>query len=186
MSMEERYKQEREALQGRRQLSNQIDKKMRALNKLVDSFDEKLVTLNGQIVSLINITENAVKAFQEKEEPPYEPPETIENAADVLKFARWKFGDEVDDFQSPDQQAICRRITDGMAFHYGDIERVNDQTVRHGYSAPDDKHKDAVYLPEVDEIRDICGGSKKAGKFSDNATWNLIKETPWEVNNAST
>lgn len=88
-----------------------------------------------------------------------------------------------------DLRPFCGEVRDFLAAKYSNVERVNDQQERFGYSAPDEKHTDAfvLWVDGVGVIIDFCRDADAGGALSKKLTWTYAtspggvrgKNAPW-------
>lgn len=109
---------------------------------------------------------------------PSEAPADVYNKETLRIFVLWYLRGEAYAYKSPDMKAICRRVRDKLASKYSNIERVNDQKERFGYSAPDHSHSDAIYLVRQNIVIDFCTASSSGGKLINKIAWGQVG-TPW-------
>ena len=88
-----------------------------------------------------------------------------------------RFGMSFDDLRP-----LCGEVRDLLATAFDNVERVNDQDERFSYTAPDEKHRDAVVIRLDGEgwILDFCKDVEGGGTLSEKLQWLLAKVAPWD------
>lgn len=167
-------------------LRDKVRKNKRDINDLETSV-ENLEDNQRVHVEAHNELEARVVALEtngpvEPEEPTGHPPR-VHDIATLRQFITAQFGEDYFIKHATSRRQLCGPVRDELALRYSDIERVNDQGERHGYTADDEKHRDAIYywdaLAETYTIIDFCRDSSNAGTLENNLQWVPVTETPW-------
>lgn len=111
---------------------------------------------------------------------PDDIPAQVTGGATLRAFVKARFGTQTTIYLSPGQLLdLIKQVRDNLALTYLDIERVNDQAVRFGYTAPDDKHIDAIYYVPTGQVIDFVVDSTGGGVLVDKIHWAPTQDTPW-------
>lgn len=178
-----------------------IEKNMASLRGARDRHRTKIQNHTNQITRMFGLIDAMAREIEDlkkrmdsvavKPGPSGELPERIENAKDLVKFIENHpdLGAEWGTEHVATKKLQCSVVRDLLPGNYSNIERVNDQKEHHDYSAPDDKHQDAVVLVvdsenrKLDQIYDICIGSSDRGSIlsldgNHDACWRLEETYP--------
>lgn len=118
------------------------------------------------------------------EDPGEEPgdgklPEDVTGITSLIKFVKAKYPNDYNSYKAPeDFLDLVRRVRDDLAQKYGNIERLNDQSARFGYTADYEKHADAIYIVGTNQVIDFVSGATAGGVLLDKLHW-ISVEPPW-------
>lgn len=106
-------------------------------------------------------------------------PSDVFNLPTLQQFIKIRYPAESITWLPPDSfRDLIGRIRDDLAATYPNIERVNDQGSRYGYTAPDEKHVDVIYLVSTAQVIDFARGSTEGGVLMDKLQWSGVAP-PW-------
>ena len=150
-------------------VKKELEKIINELVKVAIDCPEKLIELESRIALL--------------EGQPHEPPvdgipADVRSRTELVAFAQVVFKQELVSY-SDDLRSFARKLRDALAAQYSLIERINDQEERFGYIAPDEKHSDAYYRVDSDEIIDFMIDADSAGIPLERLNYSVNRITPW-------
>lgn len=112
---------------------------------------------------------------------PDSPPSDVNDYNSLKQFVLWYLRENA--YRNYYTRKVpAGMVRDKLAQMYSNIERINDQQKRYGYSANDDRHRDAFYLVREVLIIDFVVDSTGAGSLlPNNLTWSPTKLAPWDM-----
>lgn len=106
-------------------------------------------------------------------------PDDVINLSTLQQFIKVRYPTESVTWQDAGSfRTLIMRLRDDLAATYPNIERVNDQGSRYGYTAPDEKHADVIYLISTAQVIDFARGSTEGGVLVDKLQWVSVAP-PW-------
>lgn len=108
-----------------------------------------------------------------------ELPADVTGVQSLIKFVKAKYPNDYQSYKSPDEFLnFVRTIRDDLAAKYSNIERLNDQSARFGYTADYEKHADAIYIVGSNQVIDFVSGATAGGILIDKIHW-ITVQAPW-------
>lgn len=155
-----------------------LDEQLARLGDSLDRHDQCLLDLETRL-------EELTARLEKPDDPMAGEPVAVNDLASLRAFIAARFGETaLTAFQPSGLKAACMAIRNALAATFGDIERLNDQQERHGYTASETKHADAIYWFDgaAWRIVDFCIASDAPGVLDAQLCWRIEPRTPWEGN----
>lgn len=170
-----------------------LKEKIIAMRKQSRAMDQQHTASIRELRTMIQLLQDRIASLEEKlaqidEEPEPELtslPKEINGLSDLKTFIKNHpgLGEVWAKTYYSEKKIPCAVLRDELTNYYSDIERVNDQEFRFGYRVGDEKHRDAVVVVRMGEVKiyDFCIGSSAPGNLWDSLCWVHEEITPWGV-----
>lgn len=109
---------------------------------------------------------------------PDSPPKDVYNLPTLKEFTLWYLkGDAYKHYH--EKRIPAAMVRDALDARYSNIVKLNDGQAHPGYYAPYDRHRDAFFLLDKQQIIDFVGGSSDPGPLYPSLGWLIQSVTPW-------